>query len=276
MPQSSAAMSSTQPEALGSQGLNRSGRSDKKFEQTNFKENSTRLSRFLQRLSCTKPTINDESRRVWGIIKDSLPLWTGNDVHRWGEPLLCDIFSVLGPPVASTARFSTTSGSHRAPRLQMISFCVLFTTKLAFFLPRYHFHDTPDSNSIFTLVGVIDVQRDISNPQITPAKHALCNNSADSINKLEFFATYGDTQSRSIEQRVRFVSVRTNWSVGDRTRDWEMMMKELLRSPCETRLPGDRRSFLLSQVDFHHCTFVNGRIILVLWKYISMTTSHLS
>jgi hypothetical protein len=215
----------------------------------NFHERSTVLSRFLQRLNFKQPTINGESRRIWGIIKDSLPLWTKNDVHQWGEPLLCDLFSVLIPPATSS---STTTGSNGAPKLQMFSFCALFTTKLAFFLPRYHFHDTPDSNSVFTLVGVIDVQRDISNPQFTPAKQSFCNNSANSANKLEFFATYGDTRSRSIEQRARFVSVRTNWTVGDRTKDWEMMIKELLRSPCETRIPGDRRSFLLSPVYFHH------------------------
>ena len=252
MPQSSAA---AQPEPSISQALVRSERNDSSFE-INFHENS-RLSRFLQRLLYKKPTVNDEAWRIWSIIKDSLPLWTRNDVHHWGEPVLCDMFSVLVPPVSSGTRVSKAKpDSDRPPKLQMFSFCVLFSTKLAFFLPRYHFHDTPDSNSIFTLVGVIDIQRDISNPQFTPAKHPFCSNSANSANKLEFFATYGDTQSRSIDQRMRFVSVRTNWSTGDRTKDWEMMMKELLSSPCETRIPGDRRSFLLSPVDFHPLHFL--------------------
>lgn len=196
--------------------------------------------------------MSNESRRIWNIIKGSLPSWTRKDIEQWGGPLLCDLFSVLVPPVGLAGSLGGTN-KDKPPKLQMFSYCVLFTTKLAFFLPRYHFHENPDNNSIFTLVGVIDVQRDINNPQLTTlsATHQFPDNIVKTANKLEFFATSGDTRSRTIEQRVWFVSVRTNWTVDDRTKDWETVMKALLRSPCEARIPGERRSFLLSPVQIY-------------------------
>jgi hypothetical protein len=200
------------------------------------------------------PTMKPESRRIWEIIESSLPFWTRKDAQRWGKPSLCDIFSVLVPPRGRDNGSTTTSKGDKFFKLQMFSYCVLFPTKLAFFLPRYHYHERPNENSKFTLAGIIDVQRDVHNPQLRPIvdEHAIGNRRV--LNKLEFFATYGDSSSRYFEQIVWFVSVRTHWSVDDKTREWETMLRALLRSPCERRSPGDRRSFLLSQVApiYHH------------------------
>lgn len=200
------------------------------------------------------PPISDESRRIWDIIKQSLPLWTRKDIAELGDPILCDPFVVHLPSLECDAR--TRPKDESVSGRQMFSYCVLFSTRLAFFLPRHGYKEYPNNKSPYVLVGLIDVHRDISNPRLHPIANGIRNSIERSISqsarsKLEFAATYSGLGSRSFETQLRFVSKKTNWSVDDRTKDWESMLRRLLNDSREMRNFGDRRSFLLSNVISH-------------------------
>lgn len=188
--------------------------------------------------------ISGESRRIWHIIKSSLPLCTRKDLADCGHPILCDPFAVILPWDART-RLENES--------EMFSYCVLFSTRLAFFCPRhlYDYKEYPNDQTRFVLVGLIDVQRDISNPRIrTPHRRNSTESSISRLtqNKLEIVTTIGGIGSQSFKSQVCFVSWETTWNTDDRTADWEKMLRELLKDPCATWNHGDRGSFLLTNV----------------------------
>ena len=185
--------------------------------------------------------MTQESRRIWEIIKGTLTFWTKTDIERWGEPLLCDIFSLIISPLKRSRDSSFTKIS--IPKWSGSTHCVLFQTRLALFLPQFHHQSYPDEQSIFTLAGVIDVQRDISDPHLKPIYSVGEDSDVNVTHQLELFASSGP-----LEQRISFLSVKTDWSVEDRTNEWQKVLKSLLLKPCELRPPGARRSFIHSPV----------------------------
>lgn len=188
-----------------------------------------------------KSPMNAEAWHAWGMIKTSLPDQTRKDIQKWGHPLLCDIFEVVVLPIRAEIPQPV---KEQPPRWERLSYCVLYSSKLAFFLPRYH-------QSAFTLIGVINIC-DITHPHLKPLlnNHASSNKTNTGFMKLELFVTHCDTSSSiAVEERLSLVSVMTEWSVADRTIPWHTKMKDLLNR--ETPVSEDRHSFLYSQVLVH-------------------------
>jgi len=117
---------------------------------------STRMSSISSATSHgdTLDSILEDRELSWTVLKELVPARTKFDLAKWGNEAECYLFSVKVYPDGPDNTLGSIEHS------EMVCYCVLFPRRLAFFLAQDY--QSPMKSAMYALVGVLDIQRDIS------------------------------------------------------------------------------------------------------------------
>jgi hypothetical protein len=209
---------------------------------------STRMSSISSATSHgdTLDSILEDHELSWTVLKGLVPARTRSDLAKWGNEAECYLFSVKIYPEGPDNTLGSIEHS------EMVCYCVLFPRRLAFFLAQDY--QSPMKSAMYALVGVLDVQRDISDIDLvadtTVEQGRFRRGRRQCIYyRLEFSAHFQGSALRSYSKRqVRLEPIRTMANFEDRTIECVHTLRTSKRFSPDRHSLGHCESFLFAPV----------------------------
>ena len=186
--------------------------------------------------------LQDDMTPLWATVEASLHSGIRSTIRQWGEQILCDSFSVIFRPKLS----KSTSNLNESPKTTY--YCVLFHRNLLFFLPDPFRPSALVLPSVYTLVGAINVQRDLKDvhlrtvPTVSPRS---CSSTEPPKSTLELSMLL---HSSRVEHRVSLECNKGRLGREDRLNKWDEMLRVIKRFSVSSGDPAPFDSFILPPV----------------------------